>query len=77
MEYTQVGLIVVLVAAICEAAKYAKLPSRWVPLLSIVLGLIGAFYFDGFNFLATAAGVVVGLSTSGLYDVVKKTVLNK
>jgi hypothetical protein len=77
MEYTQVGLIVVLVIAICEGAKFARLPSRWVPLLSVLLGIAGAFVFDGVNFLATAAGVVLGLGTSGLYDVVKKSILNK
>ena len=77
MNYTQIGIIVVLVAAICEGAKYAGLHKRWIPLLSVVLGIAGAFIVDGVNFLSTAASVVVGLSTSGLYDVVKRTAFNK
>lgn len=77
MNYTQIGLIVVIVGAICEALKYVGVHSRWMPLIAIVLGLAGAFVFDGINFLSTGAGVVIGLSTSGIYDVVKRTVLNK
>ena len=77
MNSIQVGAIVLIVVAVCEALKYIGVHSRWMPLISIVLGLAGAFLFDGVNFLSTAAGVVVGLSTSGLYDVVKRTVLNK
>ena len=77
MNYTQIGLIVIIVVAVCEALKYAGVHSRWIPLFSIVLGIAGAFLFDGINFLSTAAGVVIGLSTSGAYDVVKRTALNK
>jgi hypothetical protein len=77
MSYTQIGLIVVLVAAICEAVKYAGLKKRWIPLLSVVLALGGTYLFDGVNFLSTGAGVILGLGTSGLYDVVKKSILNK
>jgi hypothetical protein len=76
-DLTQVGLIVVLVAGICQAIKFAGLQSRFVPLLSVVLGIAGAFVFDGVNFLSTGAGVILGLSTSGLYDVVKTSILNK
>jgi hypothetical protein len=77
MNYTQIGLIVIIVVGICEGLKYAGVHSRWIPLFSIVLGVAGAFLFDGINFLSTAAGVVIGLSTSGAYDVVKRTALNK
>ena len=77
MAYTQIGLIVVLVLAICQSIKYAGLSSRWMPLISVVLALAGAYLFDGVNFLSTASGVILGLGTSGLYDVVKKSILNK
>jgi hypothetical protein len=77
MEYTQVGLIIILVLAICQGIKYTGLSSRWMPLISVVLALAGSYLFDGVNFLSTAAGVILGLGTSGLYDVVKKSILNK
>ena len=77
MEYTQIGLIVIVVIAICQAIKVAGLPSRFVPLLAIALSVGAAFYFEGANILATVGGVILGLASSGLFDVFKKTLLNK
>lgn len=78
MENVQVGLIVVLVIAICESVKYAGLlSSRFIPLLSVVLAIAGAFWFGGVSFLSTAAGVILGLATTGGYRVVKTSLLNK
>jgi len=74
---TQVGLLVLVIMALCQAAKVAGLQGRWVPLLGVALGIGGSLYFDGVNFLATAGGVMLGLSSSGLYQLVKKTVLDK
>lgn len=73
----QIGAIVAIIVAICQALKYAIGDSRWIPLISVILGIIGAFFLDGVNFISTAAGVVIGLSTTGLYGVVKTSILNK
>jgi len=72
-----IGAVVVLVIAICEAAKRAGLLNRYIPLLAVILGLAGGIYFGGVSWLAVASGVMLGLSSSGLYDLGKKTVLNK
>lgn len=77
MNNTQVGLIVVLVVAVCEAVKQAGLPSRFVPLLSVVLALVGTYFFGGVSFLSTAAGVLLGTSATGAYRLVKTSLLNK
>lgn len=77
MELTQTSLIVLLVIGICEAIKIAGLNSRFIPLLSVVLGLAGVYFFDGINFLSTAAGVIMGLATTGGYRLVKTSLLNK
>ncbi len=77
MDYTPIGMIVILVIAICEAVKIAGLDSRWIPLLSVVLSVGAAVWLDGANVGATAAGVIVGLSTTGGYRLVKTTILNK
>lgn len=77
MDATQIGFIVVVVVGITEAIKYAGLSSRWSPLIAVVLGLGMAFFYEGFNFLATAAGVILGLATTGGYAVVKSSILNK
>lgn len=77
MEYTVIGSLVVVIIALCESLKRAGLKARFVPLLSVVLGIGGAFWFDGVNMLATLTGVILGLATTGGYRVVKTSVLNK
>lgn len=77
MTNIELGYLVVIIVALCEAAKYAGLQSRWIPLLSVLLGLAGAFFWGGASFLSLGAGVVVGLATTGGYRLVKTTGLNK
>lgn len=78
MTDTNIGLIVVLVAAVCQAIKKTGwVDKRFIPFLSIVLGLAGTFFFGGVSFLTTAVGVIVGLSTVGGYEVVSTSILNK
>lgn len=74
---TTVGALVVVIIAICEAVKIAGTPSRFIPLISVVLGIAGAWVFDNVNFLSTLAGVVLGLATTGGYRLVKTSILNK
>lgn len=77
MEYTVVGALVILIVAICESLKYAGLDSRYIPIISVVLGIIGALLFDGASFLTAVAGIIIGLATTGGYAVVKTSILNK
>ena len=77
MSNIEIGSLVVIVVALCEAAKYAGLQSRFIPLLSVVLGLAGALFWSGATFLTAGAGIVVGLATTGGYRLIKTTVLNK
>ncbi len=73
----QIGALVTIIVGLCEALKYAIGDSRWIPLFSVILGLIGAYLLGGVNFLSTGAGVVLGLSTTGGYALVKTSILNK
>ncbi len=74
----QIGALVVVIIGVCEALKYAIGKSRWIPLISVVLGLIGAYFIDGgVNFISTASGVILGLSTTGGYALVKHSIMNK
>ncbi len=78
METTfQIGALVTVIIGLCEALKYAIGDSRWIPLLAVLLGIAGSFFFDGVNFLSTSAGVIIGLSTTGGYQVIKTSILNK
>ena len=69
--------LIVVITAIVQAVKVTKLPSRYLPLLAVVLGLAGAFAFGGADWISAGAGIVTGLSASGLYSVYKRTIINK
>lgn len=74
---TQIGSLVIVIAALCEALKYLVGDSRWIPLLSVVLGVAGAILIGGADFLSAASGIIIGLSTTGGYALIKTSVLNK
>jgi hypothetical protein len=68
--------VVPVIVAIVQALKMVGLPSKFAPLVSIGVGILVAFLFGG-N-LETAghtllAGVLYGLSSSGLYSGTKTT----
>ena len=77
MNDLQLGLLVVVIIGLCQAIKYAGLNTRWIPLISLGLGLAGALYLGGVNWLSVFAGVVTALTASGLFSGFKKLVLNK
>ncbi len=72
-----IGSIVVIIVAVVEASKMAGLPGRYAPLMAVAIGLASAVLFGGANFLSVASGVILGLSTTGGYRVVKTSLLNK
>ncbi len=74
---SQIGALVIIIVAFCESLKYIVGDSRWIPLISVVLGVVGAYFIGGFSFLSTASGVILGLSTTGGYTLVKTSILNK
>lgn len=77
MELKEVGLMIVIIMSLCQSLKVAGLGGRWIPLVGVILGIVGGIYFGGTNYLEIIAGVLIGLSTGGLYDLVRKTFLNK
>lgn len=67
-------LLVPLVLGVVQAIKTgAGLDSRWAPIMSIVLGVIGAMVMGGVNPTAALQGVIAGLSASGLWSGSKAT----
>ena len=77
MNEIQIGVLVVIIIAICQGAKYAGLNTRWIPLGAIVLGLAGSLYIGGINWLSVWAGLITAFTASGLFSGFKKTILNK
>ena len=69
---------ILIVTGITQALKMAfKTPSRFTPLISIITGIL-LMSISGFPIQEIiTVGIVVGLSSSGLYDFGKKTLLNK
>ena len=65
-------LTVPAIVALTNLAKRAGLPSRWAPLVSVLVGVAvacGDAYSTGSGYLdAVARGIILGLTASGLYD---------
>lgn len=50
---------------------------RWIPLFSFLVGFILTFVYFGFYWGAILPAIFIGASSLGLYDLGKKTLLNK
>ena len=65
-------LTVPAIVALTNLAKRTGLPSRWSPLVSVMVGVAvacGDAYSTGSGYLdAVARGIILGLTASGLYD---------
>lgn len=71
MEYVELVLVPVLIG-ILEAIKRAGFNSKFIPLLSIILGIGMGIAFTGFELKAgIMTGLFIGLSAVGLYSGVK------
>lgn len=76
MTLTMISGLVLVIVAVCQGVKYAGVSSRYIPILAIVLGIAGAVYLAGADWLEVASGVIAGLTSSGLYSGLKKTIIN-
>lgn len=64
------------VIALVQVIKTAiDVPSRFVPLLSLAVGVATSAVIVSFDATGLVFGVLVGLTASGLYDFGAKTVL--
>jgi len=75
----EITLIVAIVTGLTEVIKRIGLPSKFAPIMSISFGLALAFLNrQGLPIdVVITTGIIAGLSASGLYSGVKKTVSNK
>jgi hypothetical protein len=73
MEISSQFLVLVpIVIGLVEAIKVALgLNSRVAPIVSILLGIGGAFGISGFSFAVALQGIIVGLVAAGLYSSTK------
>jgi hypothetical protein len=63
-------LIVPIILGIVQAIKMTKVPDKYAPVISVVVGVLLAFVTSGGETWghSTIAGVIYGLSASGLYS---------
>lgn len=67
--------IVPVITALVEVVKKAGVPARLLPFVAITLGIVvSAFSNTSFNVDVVIFGVVIGLSSVGLYEGVKTPV---
>ena len=64
-----------LVLGLVQVAKVSGLSTKLAPLASVVLGVLAAFTVAGFSFssFVLLQGLVIGLSSCGLWSGVKTT----
>lgn len=74
MEITlaQSALVPVIIGLVA-AVKKVGMPSKWLPITAVLLGVIGVWLANGQE-TEWLAGIIVGLSSVGLYSGVKNTV---
>lgn len=81
MNYLEDSIAIPVVVGLVEAFKVAGLPTKFAPLLSVILGVvysIGAIVVSAQTeqINAILKGVIIGLVSSGLYSGVKATIKN-
>lgn len=67
----ELAIIVAVVTGLVQVAKAAGLPSKFAPILSIVLGLCGGMYAANDIKEIIFIGLAIGLASSGFFDIAK------
>jgi len=74
MEYITDNAIIVYPAIVTGLTEVIKrtgvLESKWMPLIAIIIGIAGAWYLE----LGVITGIILGLTSVGLYQTAKNTV---
>ena len=65
-----------LVIGLAELCKKCGLPSKWIPLVGVILGLFGGIFVFGLEFnygmlKGVVIGLAIGLSACGLFSGIK------
>lgn len=77
MEQTILGAVLMVIIGICQTMKVFGVPSRWIPLVALFLGVALSFLAGGASWAQLFSGVILGLSSAGLFSGFKATVLDK
>jgi hypothetical protein len=68
----EITSLVAIVIALTQIIKDLGINSKFAPVISLVLGILGGtFFIEGDIQYRLMSGILMGLSSSGLYDVGK------
>ncbi|MGO5009290.1 hypothetical protein [Bacillus wiedmannii] len=69
----ELGFITALIVDIIEMVKrYEYVPKRFIPLSSVLLGILSMFLLHQYSIQeSTFIGIAIGLSANGLFDMSK------
>lgn len=70
-------LLPILTGIIAAIRQAFNIPSRWVPLLSVILGIILSLLFMQLTVYGALIGIICGLGATGLWEFGKTTVAGK
>jgi len=77
MEIT-LAVLVALTIGLVEVIKRLKLlQERFLPAVSLIMGSILYVSLNGISVRTIVLGIAIGLSASGLFDIGKKTILDR
>lgn len=66
--------LIPVIVGLVQIVKGIGLNARYLPLVAVVLGIAGVFALDGMTSVNAVGGIVVGLSSVGLFSGTRSTV---
>ena len=74
-----ITVLIALTIGVIEILKGFEIPTRFIPLLAIVIGVIASVVSNiaGALTLDIFTGIGIGLASCGLFDFGKKTIIGK
>jgi hypothetical protein len=73
----KVAIFSPIVIGLVSVARVSGVPARWLPLTSLIIGMIFGVLFVAFSLLGLLCGIALGLSAVGLYEFGRTTVAGK
>lgn len=69
MDLTIGGFALIpIMVGLLQVIKIAGVSERFIPLLGVLLGVVGMILLVDLSAIPVLAGIVIGLSSNGLYD---------
>lgn len=76
MDIKVISELIGIILIVCWAAKQLGIASKFIPMLALILGGFGAFYFGSGSWLDIVYGVFTGLGTTLGFREVKDAILS-